>query len=84
MNKVRKAFSDNYFEINSDLKYQMEMIVANAKFLSWMRSFSDFELRKSTPKEMFQWMETEIIPFWAGIHGLFYILVWLSMLIFRN
>ena len=69
MNKVGKAFSDIYFEMNSDLKYQMEMIVANAKFLSWMRSFSNFEPRKPTPKEMFQWMETGIIPFWAWIHG---------------
>jgi len=42
----------------------MEIILANAKLASWLRSFSEIEPTKRRTSKVFQWMEIDIIPFW--------------------
>ena len=44
----------------------MEIILNNAKLSDWMRNFY-IEIPKTTPRKLFQWMESDssqIIPFW--------------------
>ena len=40
------------------------MMLTNAKFADWMRSFSELEPPKLKSRTTFQWMENDIIPFW--------------------
>ena len=48
----------------SDLRDQVQVIVANFKVLDWMRSFSGIELPKQPRKHIFKWMDEQVIPFW--------------------
>ena len=42
----------------------MEQVLAQAKLADWMRSFSDFDLPKSSPKQTYEWMEERVVPCW--------------------
>ena len=47
-----------------DLRDQVQVIVTNLKVLGWMRSFSRMEQPDPPRKEMFKWMDKQVIPFW--------------------